>query len=76
MRKFGRQETKLYGIKEIALAGSIATHDGVGRGREGLNFRLLFEGTEITDGNMFDMHFERLRKWLPYNNGSFYREWW
>lgn len=56
MREFGCQETKLHRIKEIALAGSIAAHDGVGGRREGLDFRLLLEGAKVTYSNLLDMH--------------------
>jgi hypothetical protein len=50
------QETKLHGVKEIRLATTIASNDGIRGGRERLNLCLLPEGSKVGDCNLFDMH--------------------
>ena len=54
--EFGAAEDELDGVKQVGFAGAVAADDAVHFGRKGVDFGLLFEGTEVREGYGFNVH--------------------
>ena len=55
-RKPRSQQNELDGVKEIGLSASVSSQNAVRCGRKGVDFRLLPEGPEIGDCDLFNVH--------------------